>query len=83
MFLWVTASFGRQMRASSSMLISPRLNLANHFSTVDFAGAESECRECCWRENNFYQGKRWLQQYFFRQKAMLHFINTQNFSIFS
>jgi hypothetical protein len=24
-----------------SMLISPRLNLANHFSTVDFAGAES------------------------------------------
>jgi hypothetical protein len=29
------------VRTSFSMLISPRLNLANHFSTVDFPGAES------------------------------------------
>jgi hypothetical protein len=41
-FSLVAAFFGRPLRASSSVLISLRLNLANHFSTVDFAGAESK-----------------------------------------
>jgi hypothetical protein len=74
MFSSVTASFGRPLRSSSSMLISPRLNLANHFSTVDFAGAES-----------VYQAKPYLASivYFFAKKQW--FINKRNsfLSIFS
>jgi hypothetical protein len=38
MFSSKTAFFGRPLRASPSMHISPRFNLANHFSTADFAG---------------------------------------------
>ena len=40
MFSLVTASLGRPLGASSSVLISPYLNFANHFSTVDFPGSE-------------------------------------------
>jgi hypothetical protein len=35
-----TASFRRLLCASPSIHISPSFNLANHFATVDFAGAE-------------------------------------------
>jgi hypothetical protein len=60
MFSSATAFFERPLRALSSILISPRLNLAKHFSTVDFVVQSP---------NNVYQAKPWLQQYFFSPKS--------------
>lgn len=57
LFSSVTAYLGRPLRVLSSMLISPRLNLLNHSSTVDISGEESSLG---------------FKSFFFRQKAVLY-----------